>query len=301
MKLSLVVLCLSLSCTALAIQSLKQYIPDFDTALGKHDFYFNRYYKDRGAKPFISFARNLYEQNKLSLIPLNNKLRIPRIIHQIWIGSPLPAKYKKWQKTWQSWSGWEYKLWTNKEVEKLQLVNRDLFEAATTYGQKADILRIELLKQFGGLYVDMDFECLNADIFDTLHKCYNFYTGVFPLDCITLGVNNAIIGSVPNHPILVNYLKEMRNVWHQKTENLFDEVVVKTGPGLFTKVFASYAHAQDRVIALPPTFFYPLGGRQNTFLKRPPADVLKQKVCKPESVAIHWWARSWSKPAKKKN
>ena len=26
--------------------------------------------------------------------------RIPKIIHQIWLGSPLPERYKQWQRTW---------------------------------------------------------------------------------------------------------------------------------------------------------------------------------------------------------
>ncbi len=53
--------------------------------------------------------------------------RIPKIIHQIWVGPrPFPFKYLQWQKSWQA-LGWTYKLWTDKEVEEFGLINKELY------------------------------------------------------------------------------------------------------------------------------------------------------------------------------
>ncbi len=280
---------------------LQKYSPDFDLSLGKGNRYYNTYYKNRLSlrSKTLELFRELYEKNKLLNIKPFPTLNIPRIIHQIWLGSPLPDRYKKWQATWQNWPGWEYKLWTDKDVKELQLVNREFFEAAKTYGQKADLLRIELLNQFGGLYVDMDFECLNPELFTLLHRYYDFYTGITPVDCSLFGVNNAIIGSVKGHPILEKYIHAIRKNWYKPTTGSYSEVVLKTGPGLFTTVFMKYAGKTTIDIALPPSLFYPLGLRQGEYLQKYFENV-KRAAIKPESAAIHWWTQSWKKKAKKK-
>lgn len=280
--------------------SYRKYFPVFDISLGKGDRYYNKYYHDKISthSKTAMFFRDLYEKNKLLNTKISSKVRIPRIIHQIWLGSRLPKKYKKWQSTWQSLPGFTYKLWTDEEVKRLQLINRDLFEAAKTYGQKADLLRIELLNQFGGLYVDMDFECINPEVFAFLHHSYDFYTGITPVDCSTFGVNNAIIGATKGHRILVEYIRAIRKNWHKPADGIFSEVVLKTGPGLFTKMFLKHANKTTLDIAFPPTVFYPLGLRQINFIEKYFGSV-KRAVIKPESAAIHWWAQAWKKRVKK--
>jgi mannosyltransferase OCH1-like enzyme len=67
------------------------------------------------------------------------------------------------------------------------------------------------LYRFGGLYVDTDFELLQPEKLDSLHKACDFYCGLTPLDCQAFLINNAIIGSIPGHPILkacITSLKE---------------------------------------------------------------------------------------------
>lgn len=276
----------------------KLYVPNFEQALGKGDFYFGPYYNNRCKHRFIQFTRDLYATNNLFQVEVKKKPRIPLLVHQIWVGGPLPDKYKSWQKTWQELPGWTYKLWTDEEVAKLDIVNRDLYDSAKTWGQKADILRIEILNKFGGLYVDVDFECLQPTVFTLLNKTYDFYTGINAFDCGVIGVNNAIIASIPEHPILLKYIEQVRKAWNIPSNTLYQEVVLKTGPGLFTKAFLTAANKNYLDIALPPSFLYPLGLKQVHRLQYATANVLKQKVCKPESIAIHWWTGSWKKPAR---
>jgi len=70
---------------------------------------------------------------------------IPKIIHQIWLGSPLPEKYKQLQKSWLKYHpDWHYYLWTEKEIAAFGLTNQALYDATSNYGEKSDIARYEI-------------------------------------------------------------------------------------------------------------------------------------------------------------
>lgn len=60
------------------------------------------------------------------------------------------------------------------EQINFKLKNVEALKCAKNYGEKSDILRYEILCQFGGIYVDCDFECLKS--FDGLLMC-RFFTG----------------------------------------------------------------------------------------------------------------------------
>ena len=91
---------------------------------------------------------------------------IPKIIHQIWLGSnPRPVEAMN---SWQTkHSNWEYILWDEEKI-KTEFPNGlfnqfeyDLLDGVTLAGQ-ADILRYEILYYFGGVYIDADSICLNS-------------------------------------------------------------------------------------------------------------------------------------------
>lgn len=73
-------------------------------------------------------------------------------VHFIWLGSRLPNKYLRNINSFKK-HGYKVKLWTEPLKD---MVNKDLFDRATTYALKADILRLEILYQEGGLYCDVD-------------------------------------------------------------------------------------------------------------------------------------------------
>lgn len=295
---------------------------DFDQSMGKNDAYMHKYYdlflKDLNSpvqcqylEPYsrvylLDFCKKLYEQNKPSAIisrsgGISQTARIPQVFHQIWIGTkPLPQKYKMWQKKWLSVPGWRYKLWTDKDVEKLNLFNKDIYFKEKNLGARADILRIEILYRFGGVYIDTDFELLDPEFFNFANKTYDFYCGLTPIDSWQhwnfFGLNNAIIGSIPGHPILKTHIENRKFICPQ-TET------VQKGPGYFTKIVLMKAGKEYRDIIFPPTFFYPVGNMQMhaepyIHLVNPleKIDALKKLTYRPEAVAIHWWDGSWTLP-----
>lgn len=212
--------------------------------------------------------------------------RIPKIIHHIWLGSPLPEVCKSFRKTWKAkHPDWQFLLWTDKDVESFGLQNKTLYDATKNYGSKSDIARYEILYRHGGLYVDTDFECLHP--FDELHHKLNFYTGIGLESEVAL--YNGLVACAPGHPILKNCIETLPK---KPVENPTSEQIMQsTGPHHFTRSFFSVIRnlPHDHAIAaLPPGFVYPWPHYQR-------GDAHPKKWIRPESIALHYWHVSWMK------
>jgi len=263
---------------------------DFDISMGKNHASYDRYYQkgmlDIHTQENFSRLRSLYTKNINLLATEQTSIKIPKIIHQIWLGSPLPATFLAYTKTWQQHHpDWQYKLWTDADIAQLKLENQDIYDHAINYAERSDIARYEILYRFGGLYVDTDCECFKP--FDILNHSYDFYAGVeLPAMAPWLGaiiLPNALIACTPQHPILRACIDEVRK---RSTTNSHD-IVIKTGPLVFTdmalKLIDDPTHCN---IIFPATFFYPIDketkGRANIL-----------SMVQPETFAIHHWAGSW--------
>lgn len=221
--------------------------------------------------------------------PSSKTLHIPRIVHQIWLGSPVPKKYQEWMSTWMNLQGWEYKLWTDKEVKQLKLVNQNIYDSVTNYGQKSDILRMELLYLMGGVYVDTDFECLKPNFFEVLHNSVDFYAGIEPLEHAFLRINNAIIGASAGHPLIEKMILDLPKHFEA---NKTKWALISTGPVFMTKVIYDYLeqdHSEVNML-LPCSLVYPFSSRDVD--RSPSPDSL---VPMKETAAIHYWSKSWVK------
>lgn len=230
----------------------------------------------------LDFFRALYNKNNLSKAKAQRELKIPKIIHQIWLSKDgkVPSVYNKYILTWleNHMGDWQYKLWTDADVAQLELYNQELYDSVENYGIKSDILKWEIIYRFGGVYADTDFECVKP--LDFLHYTYDFYTCIQPFDTQLVQLGAGIFGAVPGHPILEHCIKTIKDDWDKKG------APARTGPIHFTRSFFAVAGTGDMLdIAFPATYFYPLGCRQ----KAEVADIwLKQ-----ESLGVHWWAKSW--------
>jgi mannosyltransferase OCH1-like enzyme len=230
-----------------------------------------------------NFFRDLYDRYNPSVVQCGPTLKIPKIIHQIWLGSTVPDVYKAFMQTWidiHCGQGWEYKLWTDDNVHEIVLYNKKFYDETVNYGVKSDILRWEILYQQGGLYVDVDYECLRS--FDMFHYLYDFYTGIQPLDTEIVQLGAALVGSKPGHPILKQCIETIKDHWHLKS------APKKTGPLHFTQSFYAVAGQNGSLdIAFPPFYVYPLGCEEVE------TETRHQQWIDQGSFAIHWWSKSW--------
>ncbi len=92
-----------------------------------------------------------------------------KTVHQIWIGSDLPAREKAWVESVRSAAskaGWKHQLWTwtdllaaygNEPMAKLFIRLMADFPMPTTYTLMADYYRLRVLADKGGVYLDTDF------------------------------------------------------------------------------------------------------------------------------------------------
>lgn len=227
------------------------------------------------------FFKDLYEKNNPSMISPDQELKIPKIIHQVWLGSPVPESFKQLQQSWiehHLGRDWYYKLWTDEDVAQMQLYNQEFYDATDNYGVKSDILRWEVVHRFGGVYVDMDFECLRS--LDLLHYTYDFYTALQPLDTSFVQLGAALFGASPGHPILKHCIETIKDDWKEQG------APKKTGPVHFTKSFYAMAGKDGmKDIAFPAFYFYPLGCQST----RGDREGWTQRG----AFGVHWWAKSW--------
>lgn len=275
-----------------ALNYLSSY-PNFDHSLQRHGASFNAYLwlfsaEDIKNKDYFKFkvkADKVYKTAQKFPSLINSPDHIPRIIHQIWIGTPVPERYQDFIATWQGWNGWTYLLWTDEEVKNLHMQNQSLFDKTENFGEKSDILRYELLYLFGGLYVDTDFICLDAGFFNFAHQHYSFYIGVEPLEHSPMSCCNALMASAPKHPIMKKIIDNLKS--HAKKHHK-ESPVERTGPRYITKMISSNLGLLKGGIIFPPTFFYPIHSQETE------AFIFDQKLfVHPETVAVHLWDGSW--------
>src|SRR5947209_2921327 len=87
-------------------------------------------------------------------------VEIPLILHRIWVGpDPLPEEFVAYGESWaRHHPGWEQRLWTEDDLPEIRW--DEIRDRRRVPAERANLLRYELLLDFGCVYVDADLECL---------------------------------------------------------------------------------------------------------------------------------------------
>jgi mannosyltransferase OCH1-like enzyme len=252
---------------------------DFDTAMNISSEDYQKKYAKLHNKENIEKLKNLYNHNHFSKIKRSNTPKIPKIIHQIWVGpKPVPEFLKILSLSWKdTHPDWEYILWTNETADTLVTNMRPdhqiIYHTAQSMRARANILRYYLLYWYGGLYVDADFRCLQC--FEELNHYYDFYVGIAPNDAMAI-CNNALIASIPEHPIMKYIIDNAKYI-----ENQYQ--IFSIGVFYFSKALLKIINSTSGTnIALPTNIFYSL---PRHFEEHKIKDYIFS-----ESMAIHYWA-----------
>ena len=189
--------------------------------------------------------------------------RFPGLIHQIWLGpKPLPAQAKAWVAGWRRHHpGWHYQLWRDADAAALDMENHAAFDAAESFAMKADILRYELLLRYGGLYCDLDFECLRS-LKPLLAQVGEESFGGFEWPTVThrRSLCNALLGALPGAPFLrhaVEALPESVRL-HQAERHIHRHETISraTGPAFLTRLAVEF----PAITIFPQPVLYPRSG-----------------------------------------
>lgn len=203
---------------------------------------------------------------------------IPKILHRIWLGGkPMPEEQIEYGNSWQrNHPEWSMILWTEEMINSLDLVSKELYYSPTVkWNEKCDLLRYEILYQFGGVYVDTDM--LSVKPIDTLIENTDQFVSLCrhhaglpqPEIC------NAILGCSKNNQYFKKIVEDITPSYYAHMGDVGNTVGVH-----FLK---RHSLPEEEMTKFPWEFFYP-------FLWFEPW--MKPEEC-PEAYAIHYWGTSW--------
>ena len=245
-------------------------------------------FKGSGAKNIEeAYYKNHFENVTPSLNP-----RIPKLIHHIWLGPPLPNRYKKYIESWKKHHpDWTVKLWTDKDLFSFPFLTDKKILQSNNHGQRSDIFRYEILYRYGGLYVDTDFLCLKPH--DILHHTCDFYASMAPA-----AIYNGLMACAPKHPIVLECLKSIERNPIRTKDTM--RVMKTTGPYLLTKKVLNHLenHKDHGVIIYHPDYFYAFPSCFRFDYWDAKEDLsLVTPFLSSDAFAVHLWATSWAKTA----
>jgi inositol phosphorylceramide mannosyltransferase catalytic subunit len=218
---------------------------------------------------------------------------IPPMIHFIWLGSPVPSKVQAVIASWKTCHpGWEIRIWTDAEAAYFPWSTPRLHSAfieASTWSEKSDLLRFEVLYQWGGIYSDTDVVCFKS-LCDLITNGLTFFAG-FERNFVTpnrknpLYIGSAVMGAIKNSPVMKYCLEDYKTARETPVG-----YVMRAGPGVVSRACHAALASADRksILILPCSYFYPLPCKSAW---TPDEDVLP--FVSSESFTVHLWDRSW--------
>jgi hypothetical protein len=177
--------------------------------------------------------------------------RIPSIIHQTWKStSAIPETFRPWIRSCLALNpDWEYWLWSDDDMRRLVSTAYpqylELYDGYPSQSQRVDVFRYFVLYEYGGLYVDLDMECLRPidgaiDDKDCLlsqepveHALLLAPVGV-PL------VSNALMACRPAHPFFAHVISGLRSYTRSWLMTSNNDVLSTTGPYMLTTAYHRY-------------------------------------------------------------
>ena len=180
-----------------------------------------------------------------------NDGNIPRILHQTWKNKKLPRTLNRFRQTWlDTHPGWEHRLWTDDDnrafLQKHYAWFLPVYDGYAKTIMRVDAIRYFFLYHFGGVYADLDLECLRP--IEPLLENKQVLIGREPpghlADHGVTGRNggtilcNAFMASVPQHRFWEYVIHALPSCCDA------DNPLVATGPFFLTKAGETYEDKQ---------------------------------------------------------
>ena len=228
---------------------------------------------------------------------------IPRLIHQTWKTPDIPPEFQALQRSWiERNPGFDYRFWTDEDIGRFiaeeHLALLPVFHGYADPIARIDLARYLILRRFGGVYADLDFECLRP--IDGLLEGRSFVVGLEPEEhgrlakAVERGLPRILcpsfLASVPGHPFwdhLLDRLVEARSS---------ADVLDATGPFLLTRAHADYDRARHEdgaaaVTVLPPDQLYPVT-KDDCWSGRL-FDLAFWERATRRAYGVHYWEGTW--------
>lgn len=203
---------------------------------------------------------------------------IEKKIHYVWFGNTKPDKVINCIESWKKkLPDYEIIEWNEKTFDVENEIKKNKF-FRECYKRKlwafvADYIRIKVLYEYGGIYLDTDIEILK-DISPLLD--IDLFLGYENETTMSFG----IVGVIPNHKIFKKIYEFYQNeIWDSKLyiiTTIFTDFIVNEYGNEFE---------ENKIKIYTKEYFYPFNHDEE----------FTEECIKENTYTIHWWDKSWKK------
>ena len=252
--------------------------------------------------PMLKHDHGLLKISRASVLSLykHSPELIPKIIHRIWLGNdPMPDSYIRFGKTWEKHHpGWIIKLWRDPEELPFKMRLHNIYKKATSRGKgtvwsaKSNFMRLEIIYNLGGIYIDTDFECIKSlepllsDVRAFVASRHRRPWATWRRPATTHARRNVswcIFGAQPKHPWLEAMIRSTleREKYQTRTVKCFTDTrhAVKRNSELIKKF---------KVKVFSREIFFPFLYHEKEEYQRDPRHFMHENT-----HAIHHWHGTW--------
>jgi mannosyltransferase OCH1-like enzyme len=226
---------------------------------------------------------------------------IPLIIHQIYEGRDGTTPNEillELAKTWKEKNpSFEYQFWDYKKIDAfLENYYPDFILTYHNFRydvQRWDAIRYLILYHFGGIYADLDYECIES--IELLFKDRSCCCGTEPPEHGRIFhrpyiISNAFMAVEPKHPFFKLIIKTISNN-HSNAKDKFNYVLETTGPYMLSQLYEDY-NEREKIWLIPSDIISPLSQPEVMLIRNGiTTDEISEKVEK--AYAIHYFFGSW--------
>lgn len=203
-------------------------------------------------------------------------MAIPRILHQIWLQGEkaVPERYRALRESWvQHHPGWQHRFWDERSIRELVACRYSWFlpvyDGYRYLHQRVDSGRYFILYEHGGVYADIDTECLrpldpllrqraralllvSEQPFGPLEMRFiRMFVGSRRI------VSNAVMASAPQCPQLGEVLRRLPGTVHRFGFLRELNITYSTGPALLSKALDPWVGSDPSLAIVPAACFEP--------------------------------------------
>lgn len=181
---------------------------------------------------------------------------IPKVIHQIWIGHlPPPLNLLR---TWKEKNpDYEYILWDEAGISHNlpNLTCKPQIDAIPEINGKADILRWEILYEYGGFFFDADSVCITP-LLEEFREIPGNGFSCFENETMREGlIACGSMGFIPKHPLIKRILDSIKDPNNQHLL-ITTRAWYSVGPGVLTRA-QNEAPEEEKITIFPSHMFLP--------------------------------------------